>query len=153
MQPLRNLGKHPGVVPTRGFGATIYMTSTDTPYDAGYFNITSDEFGAYTQLRKDLFYAVSVEIGYSFGICNGAIYNKTGIDPLTSTSYHDACDSINGYALDSVSFLSVRSSHRFPHCRYIAGSTIKTTPLCVYRPPVLGAWVTPTRATRWSPPL
>jgi hypothetical protein len=96
MQPIRNLGKHPGVVPTRGFGATIYMMSTDAPYTTSYYNTTSEEFGQYTDLRGNLFFGVSVEVGYSFGICNGAIFNKTGIDPLTSSSFHDACDSING---------------------------------------------------------
>jgi hypothetical protein len=96
MQPLRNLGKHTGVVPARGFGATVYMTSDSAPYDTGYYNITSGEFETYTDLRRDLYYYVSVQIGYSFGICNGRVYNGSDINPLVSSSYHDACDSING---------------------------------------------------------
>jgi hypothetical protein len=99
MQPAENLGAHTGHFLLRGIGGnSIYfgVKDGDTP-QLGYFNLTSQEFGTYSESAPDLFYGLAVVVGYSYGICNGAIFNDTTqIEPSVSSSYKDACDSING---------------------------------------------------------
>lgn len=99
MQPVQRLGRHSSAsLLVRGWGQTVYFRTDNVP-SLGYYNISSAAFETYESsavLRDDAFYVVSTQVGYSFAICDGAVFNATDIDPEVSSSYHDACDSING---------------------------------------------------------
>ena len=98
MQPVVNLGVHKRGDPVRGYGNTIYFTSAVAPYPMGFYNLSENTFGSYSNLRDDAYFASSVQIAFSYGICNGAMYNGTGmVDPHIPTSYYELCDGVNGY--------------------------------------------------------
>lgn len=95
MQPVVNLGFCEGTSLSQGYGNTVYLSSTASPFASRYYNISSGAFEQYDKLREDYFLTTSVEVGYSFAACNGKVLNVS-VDPTISTDYKAKCDDING---------------------------------------------------------
>ena len=95
MQPVINLGFCEGSSLSQGYGNTVYLSSTASPFASRYYNISSGQFEQYDRLREDYFLTTAVEVGYSFAACNGKVLNVS-VDPTISTDYKDKCDDING---------------------------------------------------------
>ena len=62
--------------------------------DHDYYNIINNKKGKYND--TSYFYALSIQLAYSYAICNSTIRHHLPVDPTAISSFYDLCYNING---------------------------------------------------------
>jgi hypothetical protein len=62
--------------------------------DHDYYNIINNKKGKYND--TPYFYALSIQLAYSYAICNSTIRHHLPVDPTVLSSFYYLCNNING---------------------------------------------------------
>eukprot|EP01034_Spumella_vulgaris_P022999 gene22999-29185_t len=91
-----------------GYGSTVYVSGNNNKYinATTALDMSIDE---YLDFRGDYFYSTTVQLGYSYSVCNGNNTHYT-VDPSCVTDFYSQCGEKNGAYYQNNKFFSISSS-------------------------------------------